>query len=234
MQLALSKFSTVPLESKSKRPQFIAHTLCRCGPKADIFAFANVLWEIVTQEIPIREAYRDANSPAECPAPIRDLIKRCRATEPLARPSADEVILSLQALCKHPSQCMFKASTAAAVLETDRGRAAHACTNHREARLPSVHCQLPEGLPRPNQLSLDEFIFAINPCLLNAFGSAGGGCHPALVEYDSRWPGRVPEPAGGTQAGLGSPQRPAQPAVCRGKGCQVHAHRPAPDLRLLF
>lgn len=69
--------------------------ICRCGPKADIFAFANVLWEIVTQEMPIREAYqdRDANSPAECPAPIKDLIRRCRATDPMARPSADEVLI---------------------------------------------------------------------------------------------------------------------------------------------
>ena len=68
---------------------------CRCGPEADIFAFANVLWEIVTQEMPIREAFRPADSPAECPAPIKDLISRCRAQDPLARPTADEVGLPI-------------------------------------------------------------------------------------------------------------------------------------------
>ena len=73
------------------------HMHCRCGPEADIFAFANVLWELVTQEMPIREAFRsrEAVCPAECPAPIKDLIHRCRDADPMSRPTANEVSVLL-------------------------------------------------------------------------------------------------------------------------------------------
>ena len=50
-----------------------------------------MLWEIVTQEMPIRGALRDVRVPQECPGPIKSLISKCMAREPDMRPTADEV-----------------------------------------------------------------------------------------------------------------------------------------------
>ena len=66
--------------------------LCRCGPKADIYSYGVLLWELVTQEMPIRGAQRTPKVPEECPPAIKTLIERCMAGEPDARPTAIEVL----------------------------------------------------------------------------------------------------------------------------------------------
>ncbi len=53
-----------------------------------------ILWELVTQEMPIRGALRPLHVPDECPAAIDTLITDCMAKDPAERPTADEVCLN--------------------------------------------------------------------------------------------------------------------------------------------
>ena len=63
----------------------------RHGPPADMFAFGVILWELVTQELPIRGALREAKVPEECPEAIRTLMDQCMAKDPAGRPTAKQV-----------------------------------------------------------------------------------------------------------------------------------------------
>ncbi|CAL8471556.1 g11098 [Coccomyxa elongata] len=62
----------------------------RCNEKADIFSLGVVLWNICTQEVPLRGHLRRVQVPAECPASIAELIDDCLERPPEDRPSARE------------------------------------------------------------------------------------------------------------------------------------------------
>eukprot|EP00887_Chlorella_sp_A99_P005875 scaffold1.g5875.t1 len=68
----------------------------RCTTKADIYSFGVVLWEICTQEQPVRGQLRDVRVPEECPKEVRDLILVCLEPDPGERPTAVQLVDRLQ------------------------------------------------------------------------------------------------------------------------------------------
>ncbi|BDA46937.1 probable mitogen-activated protein kinase kinase kinase 20 at C-terminar half [Coccomyxa sp. Obi] len=77
----------------------------RCNEKADIFSLGVVLWNICTQEVPLRGHLRRLQVPEECPASIAELIDDCLERPPEDRPSAREAFEVIKksmspALCK--------------------------------------------------------------------------------------------------------------------------------------
>lgn len=62
-----------------------------CTPKADIFSFGVILWEIVTHEQPSVGNMRDCRVPKECPAEIDALINACLSQDPDDRPTAKDI-----------------------------------------------------------------------------------------------------------------------------------------------
>lgn len=66
-----------------------------------MFGFGVALWELVTQEMPIRGALRDVRAPEECPAAVKSLINKCMARKPEMRPTAEEVSKSPVCCCAH-------------------------------------------------------------------------------------------------------------------------------------
>eukprot|EP00208_Stichococcus_sp_RCC1054_P006737 CAMPEP_0206141092 /NCGR_PEP_ID=MMETSP1473-20131121/11769_1 /ASSEMBLY_ACC=CAM_ASM_001109 /TAXON_ID=1461547 /ORGANISM="Stichococcus sp, Strain RCC1054" /LENGTH=771 /DNA_ID=CAMNT_0053535505 /DNA_START=465 /DNA_END=2780 /DNA_ORIENTATION=- len=68
----------------------------RCTDKVDIFSFGVLLWELSTQEMPIRGQLRDVQVPEECPQAVADLIDACLQANPLHRPSAADLCDALK------------------------------------------------------------------------------------------------------------------------------------------
>lgn len=63
----------------------------KCSEKVDVYSLGICLWEVVTQEVPMRGALRDPIVPKECPQEIADLIEACRQRDQQLRPTAKEV-----------------------------------------------------------------------------------------------------------------------------------------------
>lgn len=63
----------------------------KCSEKVDIYSLGVCLWEVVTQEVPMRGNLRDPVVPRECPKEIADLITACRQRDQSKRPTAKEV-----------------------------------------------------------------------------------------------------------------------------------------------
>lgn len=71
----------------------------RCTEKADIYSMGVVLWEIITQEVPIRGAISmPPPDPIRAPAEVLQVVDMCMQPDPKARPSARE-LYSLLAAC---------------------------------------------------------------------------------------------------------------------------------------
>jgi len=69
--------------------------------KSDSYSFGVLLWEIVTQEVPIRGQMRELQCPQEAPEELADLIEACMEVDPDARPSSHQIFEALQAI-PHP------------------------------------------------------------------------------------------------------------------------------------
>lgn len=63
----------------------------KCSEKVDIYSLGVCLWEVVTQEVPMRGNLRDPVVPRECPQEIADLMTACRQRDQSKRPTAKEV-----------------------------------------------------------------------------------------------------------------------------------------------
>jgi hypothetical protein len=74
----------------------------RCTDKADIYGFGVVLWEICSQQQPMRGQLRDIKVPEECPAELRSLILQCLDVKPKKRPSALQLVEKLKAISDTP------------------------------------------------------------------------------------------------------------------------------------
>lgn len=61
-----------------------------CSTACDMFSFGTVVWEICSGERPVNRQTRQLETPEEAPHVIQDLIDRCHATEPSARPTAEQ------------------------------------------------------------------------------------------------------------------------------------------------
>ncbi|KAK9786895.1 hypothetical protein WJX73_008911 [Symbiochloris irregularis] len=70
----------------------------KCTVKADVYSFGICIWEIVTQEIPVRGQLRPIEVPKECPEDVRDLYWSCTDPDPDKRPDMRGII---EALKKH-------------------------------------------------------------------------------------------------------------------------------------
>ena len=69
-----------------------------CTRAVDFYSFGIVLWELVTGERPQRGQMRLPQVQEECPPEVTDLIQRCAAVDPTARPSAEQLLRELAAL----------------------------------------------------------------------------------------------------------------------------------------
>ena len=54
------------------------------------------MWEICTQEIPVRGQMRPVSVPEECPQEIKDLMWLCTEADPNVRPDMRSIIAILQ------------------------------------------------------------------------------------------------------------------------------------------
>lgn len=63
----------------------------RCDERVDIWSLGTVLWELATQEMPMRGMLRPPVVPDECPRELVDVIHACMQHNPEDRPSAREV-----------------------------------------------------------------------------------------------------------------------------------------------
>ncbi|KAK9805402.1 hypothetical protein WJX73_001387 [Symbiochloris irregularis] len=67
---------------------------------ADIFSYGVVLLEIITGLRPLRGQYKNPRVPEQCPEAIREMVVQCMQPEPDKRPTAKEIISTIQEL--HP------------------------------------------------------------------------------------------------------------------------------------
>eukprot|EP00890_Picochlorum_soloecismus_P000733 jgi/Picsp_1/1660/NSC_05134-R1_kinase-like protein len=61
-----------------------------------MWSFGVILWELCTQEIPVRGRMRLVRIPDECPQEVSDLIDQCSDVNPSNRPTAVEALRILQ------------------------------------------------------------------------------------------------------------------------------------------
>mmetsp|Transcript_3518 Transcript_3518/g.10219 ORF Transcript_3518/g.10219 Transcript_3518/m.10219 type:complete len:508 (+) Transcript_3518:246-1769(+) len=67
----------------------------KCSEKVDIYSLGICIWEVVTQDVPMRGALRDPVVPTECPQEVADLITACRQRDQHLRPSAKDIVRML-------------------------------------------------------------------------------------------------------------------------------------------
>lgn len=67
----------------------------RCTEKVDMYSFGVVLWEIVTQELPIRGALRDPVTMDECPEVTLHCPLACVGAVPKTGPLDEQLDLYL-------------------------------------------------------------------------------------------------------------------------------------------
>ncbi|KAL3150425.1 hypothetical protein ABBQ32_000261 [Trebouxia sp. C0010 RCD-2024] len=60
--------------------------------RADIFSYGVLLWELITQEKPLRGNLRDLQIPQECPQVISDIVTACTRQLASDRPTAQQII----------------------------------------------------------------------------------------------------------------------------------------------
>ena len=105
-------------------PEQLWRTLC--SEKCDIYSYGIVLWEICTGEKPVRGQLRDVNVPQECPEEVRNLMLQCLETRPSRRPTAVQIVQTLQRIAEPPpvgpSAAHSLQGTSTPVSPRDRGR----------------------------------------------------------------------------------------------------------------
>eukprot|EP00884_Botryococcus_braunii_P020080 jgi/Botrbrau1/6756/Bobra.0324s0041.1 len=80
-------------------PEVLVDGQASCS--ADIFSFGIILWEIVTGETPRRGCRREARVPEECSKEVAALIDQCCASNSKDRPTAVDIMVSLEEQIDH-------------------------------------------------------------------------------------------------------------------------------------
>ena len=175
--------------------------------------------------MPIREAFRPAESPAECPVPIKDLIIRCRAQDPLARPTADEVWLLLAQSCR-----ILPQSSAASVRCCLSQYLV--CTLGEQLKALDAFLQ-PKGLRTALYCGqADIFNAKAYQSLYDEACAAGCRYHRTLLEHDCRRSGSLHGRSRTKETAVGFPSRSVQrSAVHRPQARPTKAHKPSSDVR---
>ncbi|KAI7839307.1 hypothetical protein COHA_007005 [Chlorella ohadii] len=75
-----------------------------CTFSADIFSAGVLLWEICTGSVPVRGRMRPLAVPADCPAEVARLVEECTSPDPLARPTAQQLVERLLGAPGSPPQ----------------------------------------------------------------------------------------------------------------------------------